>query len=164
MAITFHSTVIITNDFKKMKSFYKEILQQKTTFDFGNCIGFNNGLSLWKLKDAYPITKKLGQTFNKNGNNNIEICFETDEFESVVVNLEKHQLTYLHGVTEELWGQKTIRFYDPENNLVEIGETIPCFVKRLHKQGMSIDEVARQTSVPADLVSQICKTNNSLNN
>jgi len=157
MEIKFHSTVIMTEEFGLMKSFYQNILQQKIEFDFGNCIGFKNGLSLWKLKEEYPIAKKLGRTFDKSGNNNLEICFETDDFELVVENLKKHQLKYLHKVIEELWGQHTIRFYDPENNLVEIGETIPCFVKRFRNQGMSAEEISKKTSVPIEMVSEICQ-------
>jgi catechol 2,3-dioxygenase-like lactoylglutathione lyase family enzyme len=149
----------MTEEFELMKSFYQNILLQNIEFDFGNCIGFKNGLSLWKLKEEYPIAKKLGKTFDKSGNNNLEICFETDDFELVVKNLKKHQLKYLHKETEELWGQQTIRFYDPENNLVEIGETIPCFVKRFHNQGMSADEISKKTSVPVEMVNEICQKN-----
>jgi catechol 2,3-dioxygenase-like lactoylglutathione lyase family enzyme len=157
MEIKFHSTVIMTEEFEQMKSFYQGILQQKIAFDFGNCIGFENGLSLWKLKEEYPISKKLGRTFDKSGNTNLEICFETDDFELVVENLKRHKLHYLHTETEELWGQQTIRFYDPENNLVEIGETIPCFVKRFRNQGMSAEEVSEKTSVPIEMVKEICQ-------
>ena len=156
MEIKFHSTVIITEDFEKMKSFYQEILLQNIEFDFGNCIGFKHGLSLWKLKEEYPISKKLGRTFDKLGNRNMEICFETDDFELVVSNLRKHRLKYLHNETEELWGQQTVRFYDPENNLIEIGETIPCFVKRYYKQGMCIDDISKKTSIPLEFVNKIC--------
>ena len=157
MEIKFHSTVIMTEEFGLMKSFYQNILQQKIEFDFGNCIGFKNGLSLWKLKEEYPIAMKLGRTFDKSGNKNLEICFETDDFESVVENIKKHQLKYLHNVIEELWGQHTIRFYDPESNLVEIGETIPCFVKRFRNQGMSAEEISKKTSVSIEMVSEICQ-------
>ena len=60
-------------------------------------------------------------------------------------------------MTEELWGKQTIRFYDPENNLVEIGETIPCFVKRFRNQGMSGEEISKKTSVPVEMVNEICQ-------
>ena len=157
MEITYHSTVIMTEEFEQMKSFYIEILRQEIEYDFGNCIGFKNGLSLWKLKEEYPISQKLGRTYDKSGNKNLEICFETDDFEVVVENLKKHQLSYLHKATEEFWGQQTIRFYDPENNLVEIGETIPCFVKRFYNQGLSVEEVSNKTSVPIEMVNKICR-------
>jgi len=52
---------------------------------------------------------------------------------------------------------KHIRFYDPENNLVEIGETIPCFVKRFFNQGMSAEEISKRTSVPIQMVNEICQ-------
>ena len=63
----------------------------------------------------------------------------------------------MHNETEELWGQQTIRFYDPENNLVEIGETIPCFVKRFRNQGMSEADISKRTSVPIEMVREICQ-------
>ncbi len=158
MNIKFHSTVIIADDFELMKSFYQDVLHQEIEFDFGNCIGFKNGLSLWKLKEEYTISQKLGCTFHPNGNKNLEICFDTDDFELVIENLKSHSLNYLHEVNEELWGQQTIRFYDPENNLIEIGETIHCFVKRFYKQGMTIEEVSKRTSVPIQMVEKICQT------
>jgi catechol 2,3-dioxygenase-like lactoylglutathione lyase family enzyme len=159
MDIKFHSTVIIADDFDKMKSFYQEVLQQEIDLDFGNCISFKNGLTLWKLKEEYPIAKKLGRTYDKSGNRNLEICFETDSFETVIENLKKQKLNYLHEATEEMWGQLTVRFFDPENNLVEIGETIPCFVKRFRNQGMSVEEVSKKTSVPIKMVNEICQGN-----
>jgi catechol 2,3-dioxygenase-like lactoylglutathione lyase family enzyme len=64
MEIKFHSTVILTKNFDKMKSFYQEILQQEIDVDFGNCIGFKNGISLWKLTEDYPIAKRLGKTYD----------------------------------------------------------------------------------------------------
>ena len=157
MGISFSSTVIMVEDLEQMRSFYQDILQQKIAFDFGNCIGFQNGISLWKLKEGYPITKKMGRTYDKSGNKNLEICFEADDFEVVVAGLKEHKLNFLHTEAEELWGQQTIRFYDPENNLVEVGETIPCFVKRFRHQGMSFEEVSERTSVPLEIVMKICQ-------
>ncbi len=157
MEIKFHSTVIITDDFDKMKAFYQEILQQEIEIDFGNCIGFKNGISLWKLTEEYPIAKKLGQTYNASGNKNLEICFETDDYEKVAENLKHQSINYLHETTEESWGQRTMRFFDPENNLIEIGETIPCFVKRFKNKGMTDKEVSERTSVPLEIVKKICQ-------
>jgi catechol 2,3-dioxygenase-like lactoylglutathione lyase family enzyme len=145
-----------------MKAFYQEVLQQEIDVDFGNCIGFKNGISLWKLTNDYPIAKKLGKTFDPAGNNNLEICFETNNYETVLAKLKKHDLMYLHETTEERWGQKTMRFYDPENNLIEIGETIPCFVKRFKNQGMTESEVSERTSVPLEMVKKICQNENNI--
>jgi len=154
MEIRFHSTVIMTEDFEKMKNFYFNILKQEIEVDFGNCISFKNGLSLWKLNKDFTISKKLGRTYDKSGNKNMEFCFETDAFDNIVEELSKLDLIYLHKAIEEPWGQRTIRFYDPENNLIEIGETVSCFVKRFYNQGLSIEEVAQRTSVPIEFVKE----------
>jgi len=154
LMLKFHSTVIMTNDFNTMKSFYIDILQQEIEFDFGNCIGLKCGLSLWKLQKDYPISNYLGRTYDQNGNKNLEICFDTDFFDIITENLKKYKLNYLHHVVEEKWGQKTIRFYDPENNLIEIGETIDSFVKRFYNLGLSDVEISNKTSVPIDYVRQ----------
>lgn len=155
MDIKFHSTVLIADDFDKMQSFYQDVLQQEVEVDFGNCIGFKNGISIWKLSHEYPISKRLGKTYDASGNRNLEICFETDDYENVVARLAQYELKYLHETIEERWGQKTIRFYDPEGNLIEIGETIPCFVKRFRNQGMTEAQVSERTSVPLEMVKEI---------
>ncbi len=156
MNITFASTVIITKDFENMKSFYNDTLLQEIENDFGNCIMFKGGVSLWQLTDDYPIAKHLGRTYHKDGNKNIEICFETEDFEAVLSKLETVDIDYLHQVEEEVWGQRTIHIFDPEKNLVEIGESIPCFVKRMYDEGMSLAEVAERSSVPVEYVREIC--------
>jgi hypothetical protein len=58
----------------------------------------------------------------------------------------------MHDVEEETWGQKTIRFYDIGNKLIEIGETIPCFIKRMHQDGLSAEKIVNKSSVPQELV------------
>ncbi len=113
MELKLNSTVIITKNLDTMKAFYQEVLQQELEFDFGNCIGFKNGISLWQLTEDYPIAKKLGRTYDPSGNKNMEICFETDDYEDAVSNLQTYNIKYLHKNEEESWGQKTIRFYDP---------------------------------------------------
>ncbi len=155
MNIKFQSSVIFTKDFGKMKDFYQNIMKQEIEFDFGNCIGFKCGLSIWSLQPEYTITKNLGYSFNDNGNKNLELCFETDDFENIIADFEKIEIKYLHNVIEEKWGQRTIRFFDPEDNLLEIGETIFCFVKRFYNMGMTYEEIANRTSVPIEHIEKL---------
>ena len=157
MDITFSSIVIITEKFEVLTSFYKDTLLQEIQDDFGNCIMFKGGFSIWQLTDEYTIAKHLGRTFHKSGNKNIEICFESDTFAEVLESLKTKDIEYLHEAKEEMWGQKTVRFYDPEKNLVEIGESIPCFVKRFYESGMTFEEVAKRTSVPVEAVIKMCE-------
>jgi len=154
MQIKFHSPVLISKDIKKMKNFYQKILKQQIEFDLGNCIIFTCGLTIWKLKPDYPLTRHLHYSYHSNGNKNLELCFETDEFEKIVKELKKVELNLIHDVSEEKWGQLTIRFFDPENNIVEIGEAMPCFVRRMYKNGFSEKKISKKTSLPLDKVEE----------
>ncbi len=157
MNINFQSSVLFVNDFEKMKSFYGEILKLPVELDFGSCITFKNGLTIWKLSPEYPISQKLGTCFNMSGNKNLELCFETENLDEAIASLKKHDIQYLHHEAEEMWGQKTIRIFDPENNLIEIGESIACFVKRFYAEGLTIEEVSKRTYISIEMVKQIIK-------
>jgi len=155
MKIKFDSTVLIVREFDIMKDFYLNILQQEVEHDFGNCISLKCGITIWQLKEEYPIVKKLGSTHRKEGNQNLEMCFTTERIDEVSQRLSQIKIRYLHRMEEETWGQKTIRFFDPENNLIQVGESIPAFVKRLFNSGMSIEEVASKTGVESGKVKDI---------
>ena len=157
MSIKFYSTVLMVNNLTIMKSFYKDVLQQSVEFDFGTCINFKCGLSLWQIQHDHHVAKLRNYTFSNDGNKNIEVCFETENFESDIKKLQHEAITFLHHTVEEPWGQKTIRFYDPEQNLVELGESIACFVKRLLQEGFTAEQVSEKTSVPLQFV-QSCQT------
>jgi catechol 2,3-dioxygenase-like lactoylglutathione lyase family enzyme len=157
MSIKFHSSVIVCNDINAMRRFYEDLLNLDVEVDFGACIVFKGAFSLWQLSEKHTISQKLGYTFNPNGNKNLELCFETEDLDSVLGKLKKYNLNYLHNKMEETWGQKTVRFYDPEENLIEIGETIPTFIKRLYAEGLNVEQLHEKTSVPVDNIIEYLK-------
>lgn len=155
MALKLQSTVLITSDLALMRKFYEDVLEQAVEFDFGNNIGYKSGLSLWELKQNYPISKALGYLYNKNGNHNLEICFETDEFEESISKIKQYNVDILHDTVVETWGQKTIRIFDPEKNIIEIGETMKCFVSRYYNEGYSVEDISKLTSVPIEVINRL---------
>jgi hypothetical protein len=61
----------------------------------------------------------------------------------------------LHSVREVPWGQRTLRLLDPDGNLIEWGESVACFVRRLHRTCGSDQDVAETTGVGIDEVRRI---------
>lgn len=155
MNIQFQSSILITNNFDRLKSFYVDVLGLTIELDFGPCITFNCGLAIWKLSEKHTVARYLGRQYSTDGNKNLELCFEAEDFDKSVKKLREYNPKLLHDIEEETWGQRTIRFFDPDNNLIELGEPLPGFVKRLHDEGMSIDQVAEKTSVPVDQVKEL---------
>ena len=154
MSIRFDSAVLVTEKLEEMKQFYTGALGQRVRFDFGNCVALECGLTLWALKDEYPITRALGARYHETPNRNLEICFDTDDFALEAKRIKALDIALLHDVSEETWGQMTIRFYDPDHNIVELGESMRCFSRRLHAQGLDVTAVAEKTGIPLSTVQE----------
>ncbi|MBN2525881.1 MAG: VOC family protein [Deltaproteobacteria bacterium] len=155
MTIRFHSSVIVTRNVRVLARFYQDVLEQEVTSDFGAYVVLSGGLSIWCPAADHVAGEYLSQKPNQNGN--MERRFETDDFEGATERLNGHQINTLHTVIQEIWGQRTVRFFDPDGNLVEVGESIPWFVIRLHAEGLSLEDVAKKTSVPLESVRKFCK-------
>jgi len=156
MKLRFHSLVIFVKDLEKSKKFYTEVLGQEIEYDFGNNVGLKNGISFWKIMPDHVISHS-GKHSRIKATKAFEIYFETEDLESVQEIIVKHKLNILHDLMEEPWGQRTIRFYDPDNNLIEIGETLPKFVTRMASSGMKPEEISAKTTIPVEIVRALLK-------
>lgn len=45
------------------------------------------------------------------------------------------------------WGQRTVRFYDLDGHIIEVGENMKMVVKRFIHSGMSMEETSRRMDV-----------------
>ena len=56
-------------------------------------------------------------------NNSCELYFEERDIEAFVKKLEKlyPETEYVNTLMTHSWGQRVIRFYDPDGNLIEVG-------------------------------------------
>ena len=56
-----------------------------------------------------------------------ELYFEEKEIEAFAEKLENYQepITYVNRLMTHDWGQKVIRFYDPDGHLIEVGTPMP---------------------------------------
>jgi len=89
--------------------------------------------------------------------NNFELYFEEEQFEEFVERLKSFKINYVHDVIEYPWGQRIIRFYDPDMHIIEVGESMETVVKRFIGQGLSVEETAERTQHPIEFVRQ-CMT------
>jgi len=145
----YHSAVLITDNVEKLKGFYTQVMKLAVHLDFGRCLTFEGGLTVWQPK-ADGVAARGGMRAGKN--NGLELCFETEQFEADAAMIMAFGVKLMHGIAQEAWGQRTIRFFDPDGNLIELGESIPCFCRRLHSQGLSPEEVSQKTGVFIDIV------------
>ncbi|HBN08964.1 MAG TPA: lactoylglutation lyase [Cyanobacteria bacterium UBA8530] len=86
-------------------------------------------------------------------NHRMELYFESESIGEMDELLQKEGVEFLHGIVEQPWGQRVLRFYDPDGHVVELGETMESVVKRFHGQGLADEEIVRRTSMPLEFVS-----------
>lgn len=124
--------------------------------DFGKALNFKEGLSLWEVPLDHEIISKYGQIPAETTPNH-ELYFETDGISDFEKSIDNQNIRKVHSLKEEPWGQRTIRILDPDNHIIEIGESLEVFIKRHHDSGLTIEEVSNITSVTQKLIRKILK-------
>ncbi len=157
--INYYSTVLFVKDIEQAKDFYINVLERKIEHDFGTNISFYGGLSIWQISSDHIIPQKVSDISTPS--NRIELYFETTDILEVEKKLNQNKIEFLHALHEEPWGQKTVRFYDIDHHLIEIGETLATFVGRMHSEGLSTEGIEKQTGIPLKTINELLvnKTN-----
>lgn len=87
------------------------------------------------------------------GGNVAELYFEEDDFDGFILKINDiADINYVHPIVEHSWGQRVVRFYDPDKHIIEVGENIIMVVRRFLNSGLSIEETSIRMDVPVDYV------------
>ncbi len=130
--------LIAVKDINSARLFYEEVLGQQVKYDFGEKITLYGDFFM-HLQSHYEefIGKKISSDCN-----NFELYFEEDDLEKIVSDLKKKNVKFVHELKEQPWRQKAIRFYDPDRNIIEIGESLEHLSFRLNSEGLSVEEIS----------------------
>ena len=141
----YQGVCIAVKDVNLSKKFYQELFELEVFQDYGINISFG-GLSLqqefdWLLN--IPKERVLKEPHN------MELYFEEDEFDDFIAKLKQREdIRYMgDGVKEAGWGQRSIRFYDLDGHVIEVGENMKMVVKRFLDSGMSMAETSKRMDV-----------------
>lgn len=147
----FKLPLIVVKDMALSRKFYEEVLNQKVVLDFGANITFEGAFSLQTKGTWVDFIRKTEQDV-LNKPDNFELYFEEEQFEEFVERLKSYEISYVHDVIEYPWGQRVIRFYDPDMHMIEVGESMKTVVKKFIEQGISIEETAERIQHPIEFV------------
>lgn len=140
-------TVISVADIGAARKFYEELFGLEVYQDYGKNIAFSCGLALQQDFDwlvGLPKEKVLKKS------NNAEAVFEEQDFDGFLNKLKAYpDIKYLGEVVEHSWGQRVIRFYDPDGHLIEVGEDMKMVVRRFLNTGMTMEEVSERMDISA---------------
>ena len=90
--------------------------------------------------------------------NNAELYFEEKDFDKFLEYLKEFpEIKYVHPVEEAPWGQRIVRFYDPDFHIIEVGEPMDAVIKRLFESGMTVEQVSEKSQYPIEYVKRFAK-------
>lgn len=147
--------LFVVNDIEKSKAFYKDFFGLQIVADFGENVILTEGLVLQEKK----LWEKSIEKDVIAGGNNAELYFEENNLDKFLEKLEKstQPIEYLNKCIERDWGQRVIRIYDPDKHIIEIGESMDYVARRLLKDGMSVEQVAKKTQLPLSQIQIIAQ-------
>lgn len=111
--------LIVVKDIEKSKQFYHKLFGLDMVLDNDGNVILTEGLV---LQDEKIWKNFLGKDIIPK-NNSCELYFEEKNIEAFVEKLETlyPSIQYVNRLTTYSWGQKVIRFYDLDGNLIEVG-------------------------------------------
>jgi len=145
------NTMLVVTDMDKTVAFYKRVLGLEVVMDFGANKTLTGGLALQTLETYKEFIDTDDISF---GGNNFELYFEEDDFDKFAHNLQKCNVQYVHPVKEHSWGQRVVRFYDPDRHIIEVGENMKAVCKRFIDSGMTPEQTAERMDVPVEYVNE----------
>ena len=113
------NVLIVVNDIERSKKFYKDIFGLEVILDNEGNVILTGGLV---LQDA-TIWAEFIENLVIPQNNASELYFEENNIEEFAQKLDEspYDIEYVNRLMTHSWGQKVIRFYDPDGNLIEVG-------------------------------------------
>lgn len=145
----YNCPMIVVSDMEKTVEFYKNVLGLDVIQDFGANKTLTGGISL-QTEESYK--EFIGTDKIAYGGDNFELYFEEDEIDAFFERLKEFNVELVHPVQEHSWGQRAVRFYDPDRNIIEVGESLQAVCSRFSASGMNADEIAVRMDVPLEMV------------
>lgn len=152
----FKNPLLVVSDMDISVKFYKEVLGLRKIMDLGANVTLTGGVCL-QTKETWA--EFIGRSADELGwcGKVSEIYFEEDDFDTFTEKLSRMDIHYVHPVKEHSWGQRVVRFYDPDCHIIEVGENMKTVCKRFLKSGMTPEQTAERMDVPLKFVKDCMK-------
>ena len=113
------NVLIVVKDIEKTRKFYHDLFGIDLVLDNDGNMILTEGLV---LQDEKIWKSFLGRDILPQ-NNACELYFEEQDIEVFVEKLERlyPSIEYVNRLMTHSWGQRVIRFYDLDGNLIEVG-------------------------------------------
>lgn len=147
----YSGTLLCVSDIRRAKAFYEKLFGCEVAMDLGVHVAFTNGVFLQEEKSWLEFIHKDEGAIVYGGNDK-ELYFDTHDLDAFVEKLSTYSVELVHPLQEHGWGQRVIRFYDPDRHIIEVGEHMGDVARRFLATGMTMEETARRMDVPMEIL------------
>ena len=142
------AALISVADIRVSQAFYEELFGLELDHDYGINVSFTCGLA---PQQNFAWLAGVPEDSVVQRSHNMELCFETKDFDSFLKKLDSRpDIRRLGDVVEHGWGQRVARLYDPDGHLIEVGENMGIVVRRFLASGMTMEEVSVRMDVSVE--------------
>ena len=116
------NVLIVVKDIEKSRQFYNDLFGLDLVLDNDGNMILTEGLV---LQDEKIWKELLGKEILPESNS-CELYFEEQNIEAFAEKLEMlyPSIRYVNKLVVHSWGQKVVRFYDLDGNLIEVGTPV----------------------------------------
>lgn len=116
------NVLIVVKEIEKSRQFYNELFGLDLVLDNDGNMILTEGLV---LQDEKIWKELLGKEILPESNS-CELYFEEQNIEAFAEKLERlyPSIRYVNKLVVHSWGQKVVRFYDLDGNLIEVGTPV----------------------------------------
>ena len=113
------NVLIVVSDIERSRKYYHDLFGLEMILDNDGNMILTEGLV---LQDAAIWKNFLGKDIIPR-NNVSELYFEEKDIDGFIRKLQElyPETVYVNPLMTHSWGQKVVRFYDPDGNLIEVG-------------------------------------------
>lgn len=118
----YKGTLIVVESCDRALKFYQDMFGFELIKDNDGNMELTGGLY---LQEAEYFEKFVGKGITSRSNST-ELYFEEDNIESFIEKLQSlyPETEFVNEPMTHSWGQRVVRFYDPDGNLIEVGTPI----------------------------------------
>ena len=150
MNLEFKLPLIAVKSVEISKKFYAELFGQEPVLDFGENVTLSGGFS---LQEDFARIGCLPEEPSYDKCYNMELYFEVDDFDAFLNKLSTFpNVEILHPPMKYDWQQRSIKIFDPDGHIIEIGESMVVIAKRCLSEGKSPEETAALIQHPIEFV------------
>ena len=122
--------LIVVKDIERSRQFYHDLFDIDLVLDNDGNMILTEGLV---LQDEKIWKNFLGKDIISKSNS-CELYFEEQDIEAFIEKLERlyPSIEYVNRLMTHSWGQRVIRFYDLDGNLIEVGTPLESIDSNLH--------------------------------